>query len=249
MAGSSSEKMKPPNFAMAVFDSPETLARGAAEKWVDRLKASPGDTVCAALPGGRIYRLFFQALAKEASKSSGVLDRVHFFWGDERCVSPDDSESNYKMADDLLFRPLGIANENVHRIRGEDDPAAAAADAEAALRSVAPAGPGGLPRLDYIFLGMGEDGHIASLFPGEPAAVVNSPTVYRAVTGPKPPPRRITLGYGTIAAAANVWVLVSGAGKEGALRQSISAGGATPLARVLAQRNDALVLTDFNLRR
>jgi len=236
-----------PNLKMAVFESPAELARGAAEEWIDRLRDTPASRILVALPGGRIYRLFFEALAEQARKCPGALDRVHFFWGDERCVPPDNPESNFKLADDLLFRPLAIPPSRVHRIHGEDDPASAAGAAEAELRSLAVVTHAGLPRLDYVFLGMGEDGHVASLFPGEPADVLNSPKSYRTVTAPKPPPRRITLGYPVIAAATNVWVLVSGLGKQGALRESISPRGATPLGRVLAVRRESLVLTDLAL--
>jgi 6-phosphogluconolactonase len=239
--------MKHPNIVMSVFESPEELARGAAEEWLGRIQAETGDRILAALPGGRIYKLFFRALADEARKIPGVLDRVHFLWGDERCVPPDDGESNFRLAEEMLLKPLGIRADHVHRIRGEIDPAAAAREAEQKLLTLAPPAAAGVPQIDYIFLGMGEDGHVASLFPGEPPDVVNSGSVFRAVTGPKPPPRRVTLSYRTIAAARNVWVLIAGAGKEGALRQSIAPGGATPLARVLGSREKTLVLTDINL--
>ena len=93
---------------------------------------------------------------------------------------------------------------------------------------------------------MGEDGHVASLFPGEREADGASPAVFRAVmNSPKPPPNRVTLGYAAIAAAKQVWVLTSGAGKEAALRESLSPTGRTPLARVLRARSDARVFTDI----
>lgn len=236
-----------PNVTISVFESPEVLAQAAAEEWVSRLLASSGAPVSAALPGGRIYRLFYQALRAEAGRHPGVLNPVHFFWGDERCVPPDDAESNFKLANDLLFQPAGINKDNIHRIPGEEEPGKAAAQAEQALRSVVSGAP--VPVLDYVFLGMGEDGHVASLFPGENPAAINSPAIYRAVRGPKPPPNRVTLSYAALAAAANVWVLVSGSGKEGALRQSISSGGVTPLARVLSARKETLILTDVQIQR
>jgi 6-phosphogluconolactonase len=99
-----------------------------------------------------------------------------------------------------------------------------------------------------IFLGMGEDGHVASLFPGETEDVINNGLVYRAVTAVKPPPRRITLGYAVLAAATEVWVVASGAGKEGALKESLSANGKTPLGRVLRSREDTKILTDIPQR-
>jgi 6-phosphogluconolactonase len=98
---------------------------------------------------------------------------------------------------------------------------------------------------DLIFLGMGEDGHVASLFPGEPETVMNLAQVYRPVVAAKPPPNRITLGYGVIAAAQQVWVLASGKGKEAALRDSLTQGNATPLGRVIRMRTHTKVFSDI----
>ena len=103
-----------------------------------------------------------------------------------------------------------------------------------------------LSLLDLVFLGMGEDAHVASLFPGDTEAI-ESRAVYRAVTGSKPPPRRITLGYPALAASREVWVLASGEGKAEALRTSLAKGGDTPLARVLQSREHTEILTDFKL--
>ena len=99
--------------------------------------------------------------------------------------------------------------------------------------------------LDLIILGMGEDGHVASLFPGAPQEVVVTKAVYVPVLASKPPPRRITLNFAALAAARQVWVLVSGAGKENALRESLAANGKTPLARVLQMRDKTLIFTDL----
>jgi 6-phosphogluconolactonase len=93
---------------------------------------------------------------------------------------------------------------------------------------------------------MDQDGHVASLFPGESDVLILDKVIYRAVkNSPKPPPNRVTLGYTTITAAKQVWVLVSGAGKETALRESLSSEGRTPLARVTQFRTRTKIFCDF----
>jgi len=200
-----------------------------------------------ALSGGRIAKDFFSAVTRLTRKRGQSLAHFHFFWADERCVPPDHAESNYRSAAELLFTPLGLSPQNLHRIRGEEDPDQAACEAGAELRRCASTNAAGQPVLDLILLGMGEDGHVASLFPDEAPDAMLSPTVYRAVTASKPPPRRITLGYATIAAARNIWVLASGVGKEAALQASLAKEGQTPLARVLRQRPDTRIFTDIRL--
>jgi 6-phosphogluconolactonase len=103
-----------------------------------------------------------------------------------------------------------------------------------------------LPVLDLIFLGMGEDGHVASLFPGASSEILNCTVPFLAVeNSPKPPPRRISLSYAAIAASKQVWVLVSSAGKETALRESLAPSGKTPLARVIQSRLQTKIFSDF----
>lgn len=192
-----------------------------------------------ALSGGRITLKFFAAVIELAKVQGVSLENVHFFWADERCVPPTDSESTFAAANEHFFQPLGIAPDKIHRIPGELPPAKAAELAATELARFC-------PHLDLIFLGMGEDGHVASLFPGEPEATRANPAVFRAVTNsPKPPPNRVTLGYRSIAAAKQVWVLASGKGKEAALAESLSATGKTPLARVLQSRAHSKVFTDI----
>jgi len=241
--------MKPEKYELAVFPNAENLAQAAAGDWLKEIEQAPtgGAPYCVALSGGRIARQFFSLTASQAKIRGMTLEHVHFFWGDERCVPPDDPESNVGMARELLFAPLGIPARQIHRIRGEAPPAVAATEAAAEICRIAPLDAAGQPVLNLIFLGMGEDGHVASLFPGESEAVMASRPVYREVTAIKPPPLRITLGYPAIAAARQAWVLASGAGKEKALRESLSPEGKTPLARVLASRARTRILTDIVL--
>ena len=152
---------------------------------------------------------------------------------------------NFGLARTHLLAPLGILPDRIHRLRGEIAPERAAAEGEAEICRIAPMNAAGQPVLDLVLLGMGEDGHVASLFPGAPDAVVGGGAVYQPVTASKPPPRRITMNFPTIAAARQVWVLASGAGKTEALRESLSPGGQTPLARVLQSRQNTILFTDI----
>jgi 6-phosphogluconolactonase len=233
-------------FELDVFASQGELARAAASAWLDELAVNrAGPAHCVALSGGRIAKTLFASVVESANHPIGALGNVHFFWADERCVTPDNAESNFGVARELLFAPLSIPNEHLHRIRGEDSTDFAVAEAEAEICRIAPLTADGQPVLDLIFLGMGEDGHVASLFPGEAESVMTGRAVYRAVTAAKPPPQRITLGYAAIATARQVWVLVSGPGKEAALRDSLSTSGQTPLARVIKSRPQTRIYTDI----
>lgn len=223
------------------------LARAAAVAWLQLIAArrGTGNLHCVALSGGRIAKPFFSAVTDQAKAGEGLPSSVHFFWADERCVPPENVESNFCVASELLLEPLQIAKTNIHRIHGENTPESAASAAEIELRRFATSDAAGLPVLDLVFLGMGEDGHVASLFPGEAEALCADMAVYRAVRrAPKPPPRRITLGYAAIATARQVWVLISGAGKETALRESLRPDGKTPLARVLQSRSHTRIFSD-----
>jgi len=234
-------------FELISFADDRALAQAAASAWLEEVAPRPDKPCCVALSGGRIAKSFFSAVAATARAGEGLLSGVHFFWGDERCVLPDDAESNFRVARELFLTPLKIADENIHRLRGEAAVEFAVAEGEAELCRIVPLNAAGQPVLDSILLGMGEDGHVASLFPGEPETVMARKTVYRAVVASKPPPRRITLGYATIAAAKQVWVFASGAGKEKALRESLRPEGRTPLARVLNSRQNTKIFTDIRL--
>lgn len=228
------------------FPGPEALAAAAARDWVGCLKARDRSRAYSvALAGGRIVKPFYQAVAGQSSP--GLFENVHFFWGDERCVPPGDSESNFALAHTHLFQPLAIPAACLHRIQGELDPAEAARLAELEMRRTLETHAGSQPVLDQVFLGMGEDGHIASLFPGEPPAAMASAAVYRPVLAPKPPPRRITLGYPALAAARAVWVLASGSGKEPAFRGLRENNLALPIVRVALSRSQLVVYEDISL--
>ena len=233
-------------FDLIPFKHADALATSVAAAWLDEIGL--GKRHCVALSGGRITLKFFATAIEQARARNISFASVHFFWADERCVSPNDPESNFAAADKQFFQPLGISVGNIHRIRGEDAPERAAQLAAEEILRVAPHTANGQPLLDLIFLGLGEDGHVASLFPSEPEALVADKSVYRAISNsPKPPPNRVTLGFPAIAAAREVWVLASGSGKEAALRDSLKPNGQTSLARVLRLRGATKIFTDIRI--
>ena len=238
------------NFELIPFATADELARTVAGKWLDEIESvnRAGKSYCVALSGGRIAQKFFAATVEQARARAVSFERTHFFWADERCVPPDDAESNFAIARKFLFAPLKIADAQIHRIRGEDSPEAAAKAASTEVSKIAPVNENGQPVLDLIFLGMGKDGHVASLFPGESETAAASKAVYRAIkNSPKPPQNRVTLGYAAIAAARQVWVLVSGTGKKTALHESLFCKNRTPLARVTQFRTRTKIFSDFSL--
>ena len=253
-------------FELISLAAADELALRVAGAWLDEIEQDrrAAKRHCVALSGGRITQKFFTSVVEQAREriigdggAPSLPGNVHFFWADERCVPPADPESNFKMANELLFAPLKIPANQIHRIRGEDSPVAAVKAADEELRRLISgsrfsssrqpgAEVGSQPVLDLIFLGMGEDGHVASLFPGAPAAVVNHPGPFLLIEGsPKPPPRRISLSYAALAAARQVWVLISGAGKEKALRESLDFSGKTPLGRVIQMRQNTRIFSEI----
>ena len=235
------------NFEVKSFSGPDPLARAAARDWLDLLSQSASAHLIA-VSGGRIAKNFFSAVAELSKSSPASLGNVEFFWADERCVPPDHPDSNFLLAQQNLFQPLAIAPRRIHRLKGELDPSAAVAEANADLTRLAPKNKAGLPVIDVIFLGLGEDGHVASLMPNAPPAVLAATGPYLHIEkSPKPPPSRLSLSYAAIAAAGEVWMLASGSGKEEALRQSLNPGGTTPFARVLQSRSQTRIYTDINV--
>jgi 6-phosphogluconolactonase len=273
------------NFELISFATADELAQAVASAWLDEIETAnrAGKSHCVALSGGRIAKTFYSAGVNQSQARAVSLQSVHFFWADERCVPPDDAESNSLLAQESLLTPLKILANQIHRVRGELPPDKAAELATEEILGIAPTvmsspppppkeervgvrrpimtnplipalspfergeGEAFQPVLDLIFLGIGEDGHVASLFPGEPEAAISDKAVYRAVkNSPKPPPNRVTLGYAAIAAARQVWVLASGAGKERVLADSLKPTGRTPLARVLKLRSATKIFTDIH---
>ena len=154
----------------------DALMQAAAERFVACAEAAMRVAGCfvVALSGGSTPKRLYMLLATAAYARRVDWSRVHVFWGDERCVPPDDPASNCRMAREVLLSRVPVPEGNVHRMRGEDDPGSAAAAYEREVREilVTPDGPPAcIPgrRFDLVLLGMGDNGHTASLFPGTPA--------------------------------------------------------------------------------
>lgn len=205
------------------------LAQAAAEHIIETIQTrlAHQSNASIALAGGSTPKAAYQQLAQ----MSGRLDwrRIHLFWGDERCVPPDHPESNYHMARQTLLDFIAIPPENVHRMRGEEDPFSAAGAYEAELRTFFSGGNG--RGFDLILLGLGEDGHTASLFPGSPALQIQDRWVVAVEHNQPPPPlvTRLSITLPVINAAAYVTYLVLGAAKSGRLAQILAAAGMTSI--------------------
>lgn len=208
-----------------VFPSGAELAVGAAERFIAAAAAAIAVTEAfsVALSGGSTPHALFMLLASPAYSRRVDWSRVHLFWGDERCVPPDDEASNYRMARETLIDHVPLRAENIHRIRGEDPPAAAAERYERELREAfaTPTGAPGLAagsRFDLVLLGLGTNGHTASLFP-HCQAVREQTRWVMAENIEMLQMWRITLTPAIINAACEVLFIVSGGEKSAVLRR------------------------------
>ena len=233
---------------LQILPSPETLADAAAARFVAAAGESTGarGRFVVALSGGTTPRRMYERLAAPALASQVKWSLVHVVWGDERCVPPDHAVSNYRMARETLLDRVPVPPANIHRIRGEDDPTVASAQYETALRALLDT-PSGAPRavsgtcIDLVLLGLGADGHTASIFPGSAAVLEQSRwvTVTDTIGASM---RRVTLTAPVINAAAEVLFLVSGDGKASVLKRVLERRGPAPElpAQMIAPQNGRL---------
>ncbi len=204
---------------LRIVPDPSALGRAAAQLFRSRVASAveARGRAAVALSGGSTPGWLFRSLVEESPGFDWTP--VHFFWGDERTVPPGHPDSNYGAARRELLDPLGIREVNVHRIRGEaSDPGRAARDYEAELRRFFEPRAAAWPRFDLILLGLGPDGHTASLFPGTPAL---QEEVRWVVANPVPrlDTVRVTLTLPLIQHARTVVFLVEGEEKAAILRE------------------------------
>ncbi len=164
--------------------------------------------------------MLYSVLAEEEFSKRIPWRAVHLFWGDERCVQPDAPDSNYGMVREVLLRNITIPAGNVHRIRGEIPPEEAAAEYEAVLREFFRIGREKLPRFDLALLGLGEDGHTASLFPGSPVLDESGRLAVASYVA-KLDAHRVSLTLPVLNHAAVITFLVAGERKQSAVSRVV----------------------------
>src|ERR1044072_1312051 len=217
-----------------IFDSAEELALAAAEYFV----AQCPETV--ALSGGSTPKLMFQVLADQF-RDEVAWSNIHFFWSDERHVPPDDAQSNYRMANEALLSHVPVSTNNVHRIRSENpDAEAVASEYEQTIIEVTKQT---LPRLDLIFLGLGTDGHTASIFPGsevlnETKSLVAAPYVEKVKS------YRITMTLPLLNNGSSIVFLVSGAEKAEIVKAVLQGENKYPAQAVMPTQGELIWMLD-----
>lgn len=224
--------------------SPEIVVEPSAAQLADDVAARVVATLVAAqrtrplahlvITGGGILEQVFGSLRRAPARDSVDWRRVALWWGDERFVAADSDDRNDKAAFAVLFGSLPLDPANVHRMAAAgqefgDDVEAAAAAYAAELAAAVPddQGDDDIPHFDVVLLGVGPDGHCASLFPAHPAVYEQDATVIAVRNSPKPPPIRLSLTFRALGAANEIWVIASGDGKAKAV--ALALGGAGPV--------------------
>jgi 6-phosphogluconolactonase len=224
-----------------LFPNPAAVAAAFADDFSNWVAAMPAEDsrITVAISGGSTPQLLFRLWADEYANKVD-WHRVHFFWGDERCVAPEDDESNYGVAKSLFLDRISIEPANIHRIRGEEDPELERGRYEQVIRDHVGIENGSMPVFDLIILGMGDDGHTASIFPHE-FRFMNSDRVCEVATHPETGQKRITLTGPVLNSAKRVAFLITGKKKAAVLEQVIHQSGDSgkfPAAHVTAKETD-----------
>ncbi|WP_324652206.1 6-phosphogluconolactonase [Georgenia sp. H159] len=243
--------MTHPSSPVVVHPDGELLARATAARFLLALvdAQSVASPVHVAVTGGSILVDVLRAAAADPLREAVDWSTVHVWWGDERFAPAGHADRNDGEAMDALFSRVPLPEENIHAVPGPDAVADVAAAARAYTEELARhAAPGSeVPELAVVLLGMGPDGHVASLFPGRPSLEHGSLGALAETESPKPPPERVSLTLPTLCSAHQVWLVVSGEGKAQAVaaglgRTSLPAseggtddGASVPAGRVQAQ--------------
>jgi len=207
-----------------LFEDSSELAKRLAIDFQNAVneKAACGESITIALSGGHTPKAFFKILAESPYKEEISWQNVIFFWGDERCVPPDNDESNFKMTNQALLSHIDIPESNIHRVLGEDPPTNEALRYSKVIEENV-ASENGFPQFDWIFLGMGDDGHTASLFPGSSNLKENE-KVCVVAEHPETGQKRVSITFPVINNANRVSFLVAGAAKEPVFKKILEKG-------------------------
>lgn len=226
-----------------ILADPDAVAARTAALLIAELATTAGD-VAICLSGGSTPERLYRLLATPSWRARIPIGRVHWFWGDERCVPHDHPDSNYAMARAALLDSVGVPEMNIHPVKTGLAPSAAAEDYARALQRwygadlLVP----GRPLFTVCLLGLGEDGHTASLFPDTPALEERQRWAV-AVTGARTEPR-VTLTYPVLESSRLTLVLVTGVAKRAVLRQLVTPAGAQLPAARLRPQGDCFWLID-----
>ncbi|WP_305810376.1 6-phosphogluconolactonase [Photobacterium leiognathi] len=197
-----------------VFETPQDVVVSLADTMMTM--SQQAKPVHISLSGGSTPKLLFKTLAQAPYATDVNWNNLHFWWGDERCVEPTDPESNFGEANELLFQNVAIPPENIHRIRGEEDPAVESARFTQEMEAAIPH-KNGMPAFDWILLGMGTDGHTASLFPNQ--TNFDDPALSVIATHPDSGQKRISKTARLLENADRITYLVLGESKAEVLQE------------------------------
>jgi 6-phosphogluconolactonase len=201
---------------LKIFEDKTELAKSFCEEL--KKLSQPKEKFCIALSGGSTPKIVFQTLAKNYSSKIN-WNKIQLFWGDERCVPPFDDESNYGMTKKNLLDFIDIPANNVHRIYGENDPEQEAERYSEEIKNIVDK-KNGLPGFDIIMLGLGDDGHIASIFPNQ-FHLLNSDKICEVAIHPYTNQKRITLTGTVINNSLRIIFLVTGESKALILKETL----------------------------
>lgn len=221
-----------------IISNTRALAGAAAAARVARMAAqavAERGRFTVALSGGSLVEMTAPGLLERSRSGEINWPAWQVFWADERCVPSASPDSNYAMAEALLFRHVPLPKNQIYALEEARGPEGAAKAYEAFLQRFFALAPGQAPRFDLILLGMGEDGHTASLFPGHPLLDETRRRVAPITDSPKPPPERVTLTLPVINNARHIIFVTAGAGKAGVLKQVLGTsaqGTGLPARRV-----------------
>jgi len=200
------------NKSIEIFPTPQALAESLAMELANQIRnaETSSSAFTIAISGGSTPRLLFSTLGDKYANPAD-WSNVHFFWVDERCVPPDDPESNFGMIRTVFLNKIGIKEENIHRMRGEEDPGKEAKRYSKEINEIVPVR-NGFPCLNLMLLGLGDDGHTASIFPGN-EKLFSSEKVCDTAVHPITGQKRITLTGGVINNSEKIIFLVTGKNK------------------------------------